>query len=85
MECYISPASRVCQVFYIGTLFAVLTISFAKLSVLCLYYRVFSVRRGFRIALIIMGVASIFWMLACILAATLRCVPVRAALDPSIK
>ncbi len=81
----ISPALRVRQVFYIDTFFAVLTISFAKFSVLSLYYRVFSVRRGFRTALITMGVACIFWMVACILMAIWRCVPVQAALNPLIK
>ena len=72
------------QALYIDTYFAVLTISAAKFSVLALYYRIFSVHRGFRRAVIAAGIVSLLWLLATLILSIWKCVPIQAAWNPLI-
>ena len=54
------------------------TITFAKLSVLCLFYRIF-VTQAFRRWVIIAGVICILWCISSVMAIIFRCNPINAA------
>lgn len=72
------------QALYVNTYLAVLTISAAKLSVLALYYRLFSVHAGFRRAVMVAGIVSLVWLLGTLILSIWKCVPIQAAWNPFI-
>lgn len=65
-------------------MFTVLTITAAKLSVLCLYYRIFQVSYRFRVGWMILLFATVAWFLATFIMAIFRCIPIEAAWNPLI-
>ena len=71
----------VLQSVYVVAIFSVPTISFAKLSLLALYWRIFSKDTRFRILLYVTTASCIAWMVACLFATVLKCVPISAAWD----
>ncbi|PWY70265.1 hypothetical protein BO70DRAFT_432305 [Aspergillus heteromorphus CBS 117.55] len=60
--------------YYIVIIFSVPAISFAKLSILCLYYRIF-VSAQFRVWVIIVGLSVVMWMVGSLVATILHCIP----------
>jgi hypothetical protein len=58
-------------------------ISFAKLSILALYYRVFA-SPTFRKWCFVVGVTVLLWLIACGLVTILHCVPPASLWDPLI-
>ncbi|KAL4756372.1 uncharacterized protein BDW70DRAFT_164561 [Aspergillus foveolatus] len=59
-------------------------ISFAKISILCLYHQIF-VTPQFRRWVLIVGSTVVAWMVACLLATSMRCLPPKALWDPSVQ
>lgn len=72
------------QATYINTIFAVCSISSAKMSVLFLYYRIFGRNRTFRLSVIVVAITCIVWFMAFVILAVAICIPTRAAWDPSV-
>jgi hypothetical protein len=62
----------------------VLAISFAKLSIVSLYYRVFAVSETFRKWALIVGATVVIWMIACTLTTLLHCIPPEAVWNPRL-
>src|SRR5688572_8074319 len=74
------------QLLYANIELAILTITFARLSVLCLYYRLFSTTsRLLNILLYVLGLMSIAWMTSLLIATMLQCKPLGSYLDPTVK
>jgi hypothetical protein len=57
----------------------------ARLSVIMLYYRLFSVRRRLTYGLIALGVISICWVIQMYIGTIFVCLPVKAAFDATVK
>ncbi|KAF2262725.1 hypothetical protein CC78DRAFT_569581 [Lojkania enalia] len=57
----------------------------ARISVICLYYRLFSVKRWLRWSLNAVGWISVIWLITLILVVSLQCKPVAAVVDASIQ
>jgi hypothetical protein len=57
---------------------------FGRLSIIFLYYRIFSIQRWMAWSLRVIGVLSILWMLVLIFVVSFQCTPVAALLDPTI-
>lgn len=72
------------QAFYIEPIFSVPAICFAKLSILCLYYRIFFVSRTFCRWTLIVGATVVIWMIACTVTTILHCLPQEALWNPTI-
>ncbi|PYH98981.1 hypothetical protein BO71DRAFT_479898 [Aspergillus ellipticus CBS 707.79] len=72
------------KAYYILPIFSVPAISFAKLSILCLYHRIFISRR-FRVWVLIVGLSVVLWMVGCLVANLLHCIPPEALWDSSKK
>ncbi|KAF2003074.1 hypothetical protein P154DRAFT_561554 [Amniculicola lignicola CBS 123094] len=65
---------------------AIITITFARLSVIFLYYRLFSTTsRCLKILLYILGSISLAWMVSLVIATPLQCKPLGSYLDPFMK
>jgi hypothetical protein len=61
------------------------TITFARLSIIFLYNRIFGVYSGFRKMLWLNGFLSVSWLLTAIFLNCFRCRPMKAAWNPTIK
>ena len=74
----------VLKALYVNTLLTVCVLSSAKLSILCLYKRIFWPNPRFNISVnVLIAVASTWWA-ACFILGILRCLPVAAAWNPAL-
>ncbi|KAF4631288.1 hypothetical protein G7Y89_g6841 [Cudoniella acicularis] len=64
------------HVLYFDEVWYNLGITFTKLSVLCFYYRIFSITRPFRISLWVVGGLCVAWLIALTVASILQCDPI---------
>ena len=64
---------------FVGIFLMSTILTLARFSVLLLYYRLFGIYSNFRTALIIVGLASIAWMLTVWFVTIFRCNPISAA------
>jgi len=65
--------------------FTVATITFARLSILMLYYRVFSASKGMRRGLWVMAAATLAWWVQGSLITVFQCQPIHYLFDPFTK
>ncbi|KAF7872252.1 hypothetical protein EAF04_003176 [Stromatinia cepivora] len=70
---------------FISIIFTVFAEVVTRFSVICLYYRLFSVKRWLHYSLIADGVISIIWLFIVIFASALECKPIKANFDASVK
>ena len=56
----------------------------AKLSILCLYYRVFSENRQLRMTVIILHIFYTGWVITAVALFIFRCLPIETSWDPSV-
>ncbi|TAQ90858.1 hypothetical protein B7494_g786 [Chlorociboria aeruginascens] len=62
----------------------VIGVTLAKISVLCLYMRIFKVSHKFRLAVWITGGLNLAWAVFVVLSAAFQCTPVKKAWDPLV-
>ena len=66
------------QFYFLAGVMTLLVITCAKLSVLCLYHRVF-VTNTFRRWTFVMGVICLVWAIAAVIAVIFKCTPISAS------
>ncbi|KAF2004139.1 hypothetical protein P154DRAFT_560937 [Amniculicola lignicola CBS 123094] len=64
---------------YVGSLLSAGIITFARLSVICLYFRIFGLYKTFTRALWINGVFTVIWGITCVFLLIFRCTPIEHA------
>ncbi|TVY83372.1 Satratoxin biosynthesis SC1 cluster protein [Lachnellula suecica] len=69
---------------YVGSILYPVCLTFSKLSLLALYWRIFRVSSG-RIPVIVACAVNIAWMTAAVLVGIFMCVPVQGFWNPQIK
>ena len=69
---------------YINNIFYSLTLPTVKLSLLCMYWKIFGRVKAFHYATIVVGMIVIGWMIGTLFAQVFTCIPVQGAWEPEI-
>ena len=84
LVCLAALIASALQAYWVVSLLAPHPLTGAKLSILCLYHRLFSIDRTFRVTIYVTGLLCIAWWIAATISLICTCIPISSAWKPAL-